>query len=270
MPTAGTPRLTRSARVAWTGATVFLFSLLWSIYAIPDRLRHTLGEPYTGRGGYVRCRCCFHFSRCTTACWRGPARSGWSCGGCPRSWNDRSTPGSASLLFILVCSVWQAVPGTLYVLHGFWRALGYVVQLAGLVLTIRSSAALDVLDLAGVRQVQRASLGTPPRHVGLETTGLYGFVRHPLYFAWALMVFASPDMTATRATFAIVTTAVSGDRDPVGGAQPRADFRAGLRGLLPAGTLADVPWGVLSRRSDPGNPARSVNYRSSDSSQLCS
>ena len=32
MPTAGTPRLTRSARVAWTGAAVFLFSLLWSIY----------------------------------------------------------------------------------------------------------------------------------------------------------------------------------------------------------------------------------------------
>ena len=150
--------------------------------------------------------CCFHFSRCTTACWRGPARSGWSCGGCPRSWNDRVYTWAASLLFILVCSVWQAVPGTLYVLHGFWRALGYVVQLAGLVLTIRSSAALDVLDLAGVRQVQRASLGTPPRHVGLETTGLYGFVRHPLYFAWALMVFASPDMTATRATFAIVTT----------------------------------------------------------------
>ena len=99
-----------------------------------------------------------------------------------------------------------AGPGDAVRAARLWRALGYVVQLAGVVLTIRSSAALDVLDLAGVRQVQRASLGTPPRHVALETTGLYGFVRHPLYFAWALMVFASPDMTGTRATFAIVTT----------------------------------------------------------------
>ena len=31
-PTAGTLRLTRSARVAWTGAAVFLLSLLWSAY----------------------------------------------------------------------------------------------------------------------------------------------------------------------------------------------------------------------------------------------
>ena len=32
----------------------------------------------------------------------------------------------------------------------------------------------------------------PPRHVALETGGLYGFVRHPLYFAWVLMVLGPP------------------------------------------------------------------------------
>ena len=114
---------------------------------------------------------------------------------------------TASLLFIVVCAFWEPVPGSVYVLHGPWRLLAFGVQAVGLALAIRSSAALDVLDLAGVRQVQRARDGTTARPPALETGGLYGIVRHPLYIAWALMVCGSPDMTATRATFAIVSTA---------------------------------------------------------------
>jgi len=36
---------------------------------------------------------------------------------------------------------------------------------------------------------------------------VYGFVRHPLYFAWVLMVFAAPSMTGTRLVFAVLSTA---------------------------------------------------------------
>jgi protein-S-isoprenylcysteine O-methyltransferase Ste14 len=42
--------------------------------------------------------------------------------------------------------------------------------------------------------------------VTLETRGVYGFVRHPLYLGWVLFVFGTPVMTATRATFAVVST----------------------------------------------------------------
>jgi len=112
----------------------------------------------------------------------------------------------ASLLFVLVCWWWRPVPGTLYRLEGVARVLAYVAQAAGLALTVQASRLLDVLDLSGVRPVQRAANDTPPRHVPLKTDGLYGFVRHPLYFAWALFVFAAPDMTATRFTFAAVST----------------------------------------------------------------
>ncbi len=75
-------------------------------------------------------------------------------------------------------------------------------------LTVRASNALDILDLAGVRQLQRAigsAAQKPPPT--LTTRGLYGFVRHPLYFSWALFVFATPAMTGTRAAFAIISTA---------------------------------------------------------------
>jgi len=114
----------------------------------------------------------------------------------------------ASLLFIVVCTWWQPVAGVFYDVSGPWRAIAYSLQAVGVVLTVRASAALDALDLAGVRPVLRAITGaSPPAHVPLETRGLYGFVRHPLYFAWALFVFTTPTMTGTRAVMAVVSTA---------------------------------------------------------------
>lgn len=108
----------------------------------------------------------------------------------------------ASVLFILVCWWWLPVPGHAWRLDGAWRWLGYGVQAAGVVITAIGARALDVLDLAGVRQVQP----NPPPQSPLETGGLYGLVRHPLYFGWALLVFGAPDMAFTRLVFAVVST----------------------------------------------------------------
>jgi protein-S-isoprenylcysteine O-methyltransferase Ste14 len=206
MPGAGAPRLTLPSLVAWTGGALFLTSLLWSAYAYligfdgrPARLSVTWAVAVDV--GLFSVFALHHSLLARSGAKR--VMRAWA----PPELERSIYTWTASLLFIAVCVWWQPVPGTLYVLHGPWRVLAYGVQLAGVVLTIPSSAALDVLDLAGVRQVQRARHGTPARHVALETGGLYGFVRHPLYSAWALMVFGSPDMTATRATFAIVTTA---------------------------------------------------------------
>jgi protein-S-isoprenylcysteine O-methyltransferase Ste14 len=113
----------------------------------------------------------------------------------------------ASLLFIGVCTWWQPVDGLLYDLHGVWRLLAYGAQAVGFVLSGRAAGALDTLDLAGVRPVIRAAASSAPvPHVPLKTNGLFGFVRHPLYFGWALFVFATPLMTGTRLVFAIVST----------------------------------------------------------------
>ena len=115
----------------------------------------------------------------------------------------------SSALFIAVCWLWQPVAGELYNLEGLAEIPGHLVQLVGVVLTIRASAALDPLDLAGVRPVleaarqNRSNAGTG--HVPLKTTGLFGLVRHPLYLSWALFVFAAPHMTMTRFVFAAVS-----------------------------------------------------------------
>jgi protein-S-isoprenylcysteine O-methyltransferase Ste14 len=108
------------------------------------------------------------------------------------------------VLFIAVCAAWQPVPGALYHVTGVFALAAYAVHVAGIVLTARGSARLDVLDLAGVRAVAPSR---PATHVPLQTRGVYGFVRHPVYFAWVLMVIGTPHMTMTRLTFAVLSTA---------------------------------------------------------------
>ena len=86
----------------------------------------------------------------------------------------------ASALFTAVCWPWQPVPGVAWSLDGVWRWLGFAVQAAGHPADHRRRATrLDVLELAGVRQTGAGS----DRPLRLKTDGLYGFVRHPLYFA---------------------------------------------------------------------------------------
>jgi protein-S-isoprenylcysteine O-methyltransferase Ste14 len=110
---------------------------------------------------------------------------------------------AASVLFIVVCAAWRPVPGELYRLSGVFAIASYAVLAAGILMTARGSARLDVLDLAGVRAVLPSR---PLKHVPLQTRGVYGFVRHPVYFAWVLMVIGTPHMTMTRLTFAVLST----------------------------------------------------------------
>ena len=113
----------------------------------------------------------------------------------------------ASLLFIGVCWAWQPVSGVVYTLPAPWSLVGYALQIAGIVVTFYGSRALDVLDLAGVRQVLNARRAQAAAHtVPLQTGGIYAFVRHPVYFGWLLIVFGAPDMTMTRFVFAVVSS----------------------------------------------------------------
>lgn len=114
----------------------------------------------------------------------------------------------ASALFIVVCAAWVPVPGVIYSIPSPWSWIGYSVQGAGVLVTFLGARSLDVLDLAGVRQVMQSRRPDPVAmaRVPLQTTGVYGVVRHPLYFGWAMLVFGAPHMTATRLTFALVST----------------------------------------------------------------
>jgi protein-S-isoprenylcysteine O-methyltransferase Ste14 len=105
----------------------------------------------------------------------------------------------ASVMFIAVCALWQPVPGVAWRVDGplVWGLR--VVQAAGVWLTLRSAAILDVRELAGLKPVARTT--------EFRKTGPYGWVRHPIYTGWFLMVFAASPMTMTRLVFAVVSCA---------------------------------------------------------------
>jgi methanethiol S-methyltransferase len=120
----------------------------------------------------------------------------------------------ASLLFLATCAWWQRIGGALYEVHGPMAIALRLVQVGGISLALAASAALHPLELAGVRSAgavstaptaKEAASGAP--ETPLRTSGVYGWVRHPVYFGWILLVFAAPRMTTDRLVFAIVTTA---------------------------------------------------------------
>lgn len=110
----------------------------------------------------------------------------------------------ASVLFIAVCAWWQPVPGVLWRLDGLWRLPAIAAQIVAGGATLVAARQLGVLRLAGVQQVSATGAIEPPT---LDDSGLYGIVRHPIYLAWIVLVWATPTMTATRLTFAAISSA---------------------------------------------------------------
>jgi protein-S-isoprenylcysteine O-methyltransferase Ste14 len=104
----------------------------------------------------------------------------------------------ASTLLILVCALWRSIGSELYTVRGLLAIVVVAVQLGGLWITARSAARINPLELAGIRP--------PSPSGGLQVSGPYQWVRHPLYLGWTLMVFATPHMTGDRLTFSAITT----------------------------------------------------------------
>jgi protein-S-isoprenylcysteine O-methyltransferase Ste14 len=132
----------------------------------------------------------------------------------------------ASLMLIAVCALWQPIAGVAWAIERPAAWLFPVVQLAGAWLTFRSAALIDIWDLAGVRQAaltpdsqrpaakaERSAHGSDTNwELGVgtwefKTDGPYGWVRHPIYLGWLLLVFPVATMTMTRLLFAVVSSA---------------------------------------------------------------
>lgn len=191
---------------AWCGALVFVVSLSWFLYSYIVRFSRVSGDTDFARPIIINTAIFTVFALHHSVFARAGAKE----------WLRRVIHPSvvrsiytwiASLLFIAVCSAWALVPGVTYRVPSPWSWLGYAAQIAGVLLTIQGSKGLDVLDLAGVRQILKARATATSRHVPLLTTGVFRVVRHPIYLGWALFVFGAPTMTATRFVFAIVSTA---------------------------------------------------------------
>ncbi len=114
----------------------------------------------------------------------------------------------ASLMLIGVCYFWRPIPGVAWQVAAPWSWGLIAMQLVGAFLTVRSAAVIDAFDLAGVRQTEDPGRGRPAGRPDIEfkTVGPYGWVRHPIYLGWILVVFAVGTMTMTRLVFAVTSS----------------------------------------------------------------
>jgi methanethiol S-methyltransferase len=126
----------------------------------------------------------------------------------PKAWVARCVPAVllrsmyvwiASLLLVGVCVFWQPIGAQIYRATGLLAIALAAVQVTGVWITASAAARIDPLDLAGIRQ-------GPEQIPALQMTGPYGWVRHPLYLGWTLMVFGTPHLTGDRLAFATMTT----------------------------------------------------------------
>jgi methanethiol S-methyltransferase len=190
---------------AWTGAAAFLVSLLVFLYLYGITYGRASDTRPAGRAVIIDILlfsvfALHHSLLARTGLKRRVTQI------VPESLERSAFTWVASALFLIVCLAWQPVDGLVYSLEGIWHIAGYTAQVTGILLMLAGASAIDVLDLAGVRQVLDARSGNRHQRVGLKTDGAYGLVRHPVYFGWTVLVFGAPYMTATRALFAIVST----------------------------------------------------------------
>ena len=146
---------------------------------------------------------------------------------------------------------WRPVPGELYQRDRRAGARAYAVHAAGIVLTARGSAPRR----SRPRRRARGLAACGPSHVPLQTQGVYGFVRHPVYFAWVLMVVGTPHMTMTRAHLRRHQHALPRNCHTVRGTRP------GRTSARSTGHIRKVRWRMIPGSVDPAGLPTSVSSR---------
>lgn len=97
--------------------------------------------------------------------------------------------------------IWSFTPGS--VLY----YVSYMLFFAGWIILFVSTFIINHFDLFGLRQTYLELVGKPYTPLEFKESFLYQHVRHPLYFGGILGLWATPTMSATHLTFALLLTA---------------------------------------------------------------
>jgi protein-S-isoprenylcysteine O-methyltransferase Ste14 len=110
----------------------------------------------------------------------------------------------AVVSFVPVLALLAWLPGTrIYGLPLPWSALAVMGQAGALLLLTAGLMQTDPWSFLGLRQ---AAEGTPAEPARLIVTGLYRWVRHPLYTAGLLLLWLTPVMTTSILAFNLALT----------------------------------------------------------------
>jgi protein-S-isoprenylcysteine O-methyltransferase Ste14 len=147
----------------------------------------------------------------------------------------------AGAQLLAVFWLWQPIDFTIWNVEipAIRIALG-ITYWAGWLLVLASTFAINHFDFGGLRQVYLHYRSAPYTYLPFKTTGLYGWVRHPIILGFLLVFWSAPTMTAGHLVFTIVLTTygLAGTRmeeldlvDNLGEAY--VDYRRNVGGFLP-------------------------------------
>jgi protein-S-isoprenylcysteine O-methyltransferase Ste14 len=199
---------TRTHRlVAASGGAAFAIAVLYGVWAYAGRFgvpADTVADPWASIGVNIALFLAFGLHHSLFARTGLKARLASAI---PAQLERTTYVWIASLLFFLLMSLWQPVPGILWHVGtpAIWLFRG--VQIAGAVFLLWAGRRMDVADLAGIRKPFQQPLPESSERTELTDRGPYGIVRHPLYLAIVWLLWTVPVMTNTRLLFAVLNTA---------------------------------------------------------------
>src|SRR6476660_5240808 len=132
-----------------------------------------------------------------------------------RAWTRVVPPAAERSTYVLFSSI------ALIVLFWQWRPIGglvwqvdnelgrmaiFWVYAAGWMLLLIATFLINHFDLFGLRQVYLHFRGQEYTILAFRTPGLYRLMRHPIYFSWLCIFWATPRMTIAHLVFAVATT----------------------------------------------------------------
>jgi|ERR1700682_3224929 methanethiol S-methyltransferase len=114
----------------------------------------------------------------------------------------------ASLAMALLFWQWQPMGGLVWeVTDTVGRLAIYGIYALGWLLLLAATFLINHFDLFGLRQVYLHLIGREYAGLKFRTPAFYRYVRHPIYFSWLCIFWATPRMTTAHLVFAIATTA---------------------------------------------------------------
>jgi len=134
---------------------------------------------------------------------------------CKRAWTRIVPPAAerstyvlfSSLALILLFWQWRPLGGVVWHVDNEFGQMGiYLIYATGWMLLLLATFHINHFDLFGLRQAYLHFMGHEYSGLEFRTPGLYRFVRHPIYFSWLCIFWATPRMTVAHLVFAVATT----------------------------------------------------------------
>ena len=174
----------------------------WRHRTIDSGLEGSIAEPWPSMPA------CWHCLPCSTASWLGLGLSNvWTRIVPPAA--ERSTYVLfSSLALLLLFWQWRPIGGLVWQVD---NELGQHGDLLGVCRRVDAVAVATFLinhfDLFGLRQVYLHFRGQRIHRPAVPHAGSLSVVRHPIYFSWLCIFWATPRMTIAHLVFAFATTA---------------------------------------------------------------